>query len=177
MKKKPIMTDLDILYQSDYLEYQEFFMKDLGFDTDKGTILFISAIKHSPFREIQGGFFLEEFIQNGTDRLLREEIYVSKNDKCYRIIISFNKHGIKKYKDTYESSIDEVLEECDSLLGNAPEIIRLLRLEGKDEKADYLETQYKQFLENKNRIPEIKEKVMKEALKEIEWLKKLSDQY
>lgn len=178
MEEQPIMTDLEILYQADYFNYQDFFSKELKFDENKGTILFISAIKGSSFKEIRGkGFYLEEFIQNGTDRLLREEIYVCKEDKCYRIIVSFNKNGIKKYKNIYEISIDNLLEELNGNLGNTPEIIRLLRLNNMDEKANNLERKYQYYLENINRLSEIKEKVIKEDIEEIQRLEKFPDFY
>lgn len=172
MKKETIMTDLEILYQEDYLQYEEFFLKDLAFDSKLGTILFISAIGGSTFKDFHSGFYLEEFIQNGTDRLLREEIFVSKDNKCYRVVVYFNKNGIKKYKNIYESSIEEILEECKKHLGNATEIIRLLYLEGKYLEANGLEEKYQYFLANRNRIPEIKERIIRENEKYVKrWTK------
>lgn len=176
-KKENIMTDLDVLYQDDYYKYQEFFEKNMGFNLEGGKILFISAISGSPYEQIRGGGFCLKEIIGDSNRILREEIYVSIKDKCERVVVNFNNSGIKKYKDRYEVTIDEVLEKCSRILGNAEEIIRLLRLKGNNEKADEIETKYKYFLENRYRVPEIKQTVIEQDKLEMKSLKQIEDIY
>ena len=171
------MTDLDILYQDYYYKYQEFFEKNMGFHLEGEKILYISAISVSTYEQIRGGGFCLKEMIGDSNRLLREEIYVSIKDKCERVVVNFNKSGIKKYKDRYELSIDEVIEKCSRILGNAEEIIRLLRLKENNQKADEIERKYRYFLENRHRVPEIKKNVITQDKLEIESLKQIQDIY
>ena len=147
------MSDRDMLYQADYMKYQEFLMN--GLDLGDNTLVFISGLSATPFEEIfEGEQTLKERLEVRNEQL-PASIFVRSGDTYKVAGIIFDKNGIIEISDYQEiDSLDNIIEhiEHSEVIGNAPEYIRILKLQGKDKKAQEIQKKYEYFLKNKYRI-------------------------
>ena len=154
-----IMSNRDMLYQADYMKYQEFLMN--GVDLGDNTLVFISGLSVIPFEEIfEGEQTLKEILEVQNEQLLAS-IFVRSGDTYKSASITFDKNGVIEISDYQEiDSLDNIIEhiEHSEVIGNAPEYIRILKLQGKDKKAQEIQKKYEYFLKNKDRIDEIRQK-------------------
>ena len=154
------MSNRDILYQADYIKYQEFLMN--GLDLGDNTIVFISGLSGTPFEEIfEGEQTLKERLEVQNEQL-KNSIFLRSGDTYKVADITFDKNGTIEISDYQEiESFDNIIEhiEHSEVIGNAPEYIRILKLQGKDEKAQEIQKKYEYFLKNKDRIDEIRQKI------------------
>lgn len=154
-----IMSNRDMLYQADYMKYQEFIMN--GVDLGDNTLVFISGLSVIPFEEIfEGEQTLKEILEVQNEQLLAS-IFVRSGDTYKSASITFDKNGVIEISDYQEiDSLDNIIEhiEHSEVIGNAPEYIRILKLQGKDKKAQEIQKKYEYFLKNKDRIDEIRQK-------------------
>lgn len=153
------MSSRDILYQADYMKYQEFLMN--GVDLGDSTLVFISGLSATPFEEIfEGEQTLKERLEVRNEQL-PASIFVRSGDTYKVAGIIFDKNGIIEISDYQKmDSLDNIIEhiEHSEVIGNAPEYIRILKLQGKDKKAQEIQKKYEYFLKNKDRIDEIRQK-------------------
>ena len=153
------MSDRDMLYQADYMKYQEFLMN--GVDLGDNTLVFISGLSVIPFEEIfEGEQTLKEILEVQNEQLLAS-IFVRSGNTYKAARITFDKNGVIEISDYQEiDSLDNIIEhiEHSEVIGNAPEYIRILKLQGKDKKAQEIQKKYEYFLKNKDRIDEIRQK-------------------
>ncbi len=153
------MSDRDMLYQADYMKYQEFLMN--GVDLGDNTLVFISGLSVIPFEEIfEGKQTLKEILEVQNEQL-SASIFVRSGDTYKSASITFDKNGIIEFSDYQKmDSLDNIIEhiEHSEVIGNAPEYIRILKLQGKDKKAQEIQKKYEYFLKNKDRIDEIRQK-------------------
>lgn len=154
-----IMSDRDMLYQSDYLEYQKFIMD--GIDIGNDELVFISGLDGQPFDEIyEGDVTLKKHLEEGA--MYTEKIYVRSGDVYKVANVTFDKKGVIEVSD-YETteSLDEITESIEhaEVIGNAPEYIRILNLQGNEEKARIIENKYKYYEENNSKIEDLKIKM------------------
>ncbi|MBR2588614.1 MAG: hypothetical protein IKD77_05375 [Bacilli bacterium] len=162
-----IMSDRDMLYQSDYLEYQKFIMD--GIDIGNDELVFISGLDGQPFDEIyEGETTLRKNLEEG--KMYKEKIYVRSGDVYKVANITFDKNGTSEISDFKQvevlSEITEHIEHTE-VIGNAPEYIRILNLQGNAEKASQVENKYKYFEDNKSQIDNIKRKMKERDSNEI----------
>ena len=154
-----IMSNRDMLYQADYMKYQEFLMN--GVDLGDNTLVFISGLSVIPFEKIfEGEQTLKEILEVQNEQLLAS-IFVRSGDTYKSASITFDKNGVIEISDYQEiDSLDNIIEhiEHSEVIGNAPEYIRILKLQGKDKKAQEIQKKYEYFLKNKDRIDEIRQK-------------------
>ncbi len=151
------MTDTQMLYQEDYLKYQEFLMN--GIDLGDDELVFISGLGGKSF---EYDFEIYPTMKNllaNSGEALKEKIYVRSGDS-YRVAeISFDINGtvqLGNFEDI--ESLDDILEhiEHSEVIGNASEYIKILKLQGKDEEAQNVQAKYEYYQQNKSRIDEIK---------------------
>lgn len=153
-----IMSNKEMLYQDDYLKYQEFIAK--GLNLEESQIVYISGLIQCNFDWIPG----EEHEGTLKDILERynegrtETVYIRKGDIYQKIDVTFNSKGVIKCSEPqifedFDSLISEI-EEAE-VLGNAEEYIKLLQLHGDKEKANIIQRKYEYFMNNRDRIPEI----------------------
>ena len=152
------MNDRDMLYQADYLEYQNFLMS--GIDLGNNELVFISGLEGLPFDATD---VREPTIKKLLEKeKVTEKIFVRSGDVYKVANITFDKNGVIEISD-YETtdSLDEIVEhiEHSEVIGNASEYIRILKLQGKDEEAKKIEKKHNYFEENKSKIDEIKKKL------------------
>lgn len=137
------MSNRDILYQADYIKYQEFLMN--GLDLGDNTIVFISGLSGTPFEEIfEGEQTLKERLEVQNEQLTNS-IFLRSGDTYKVADITFDKNGTIEISDYQEiESFDNIIEhiEHSEVIGNAPEYIRILKLQGKDEKAQEIQKKY-----------------------------------
>lgn len=137
------MSNRDILYQADYIKYQEFLMD--GLDLGDNTIVFISGLSGTPFEEIfEGEQTLKERLEVQNEQLTNS-IFLRSGDTYKVADITFDKNGTIEISDYQEiESFDNIIEhiEHSEVIGNAPEYIRILKLQGKDEKAQEIQKKY-----------------------------------
>lgn len=154
-----IMSNRDMLYQADYMKYQEFLMN--GLDLGDNTLVFISGLSATPFEEIfEGEQTLKERLEVQNEQL-PASIFVRSGDTYKVAGIIFDKNGIIEISDYQEmDALDNIIEhiEHSEVIGNAPEYIRILKLQGKDKKAQEIQKKYEYFLKNKDRIDDIRQK-------------------
>lgn len=154
-----IMNNRDMLYQADYMKYQEFLMN--GVDLGDNTLVFISGLSATPFEEIfEGEQTLKERLEARNEQL-PASIFVRSGDTYKVADIIFDKNGIIEISDYQEIDLlDNIIEHIEhaEVIGNAPEYIRILKLQGKDKKAQEIQKKYEYFLKNKDRIDEIRQK-------------------
>ncbi len=153
-----IMSNKEMLYQDDYLKYQEFIAK--GLNLEDSQIVYISGLIQCNFDWIPGEEH-EGTIKNileGYNEGLTETVYIRKGDIYQKIDVTFNSKGVIKCSEPqifedFDSLISEI-EEAE-VLGNAEEYIKLLQLHGDKEKANIIQRKYEYFMNNSDRIPEI----------------------
>lgn len=164
------MSSRDILYQADYMKYQEFLMN--GVDLGDNTLVFISGLSATPFEEIfEGEQTLKERLEVQNEQL-SASIFVRSGDTYKAASITFDKNGIIDISDYQEiDSLDNIIEhiEHSEVIGNAPEYIRILKLQGKDKKAQEIQKKYEYFLKNKDRIDEIRQKFGEKTEEKLEF--------
>lgn len=155
-----IMADLKMLFQDDYLKYQDFITR--GLDLGDYTLVYVSGLGDFPFEEIyEGESSMKQLLEN-YKKTLTENVYLRKGDEYKKIEVTFDKTGVIGMSEKQEViSVEEILgdlEESDSI-GNAEEYIKILRLQGKNEQAQEVEKKYEYFMNNRDRMPEFKENV------------------
>ena len=166
-----IMSNKEMLYQDDYLKYQEFITK--GLNLEDSQIVYISGLNQCNFDWIPG----EEHEGTLKDILERynegrtETVYIRKGDIYQKIDVTFNSKGVIKCSEPqifedFDSLISEI-EEAE-VLGNAEEYIKLLQLHGDKEKANIIQRKYEYFMNNSDRIPEIISKIKLEQSEYLE---------
>lgn len=151
------MTDTQMLYQEDYLKYQEFLAN--GIDLGNNELVFVSGLGGKSF---EYDFEIYPTIKNllaNSEEPLTEKIYVRSGDTYKMAEISFDINGTVKLGN-FENikSLDDILEhiEHSEVIGNAPEYIRILQLQGKDERAQEVQAKYEYYQQNKSRLNQIK---------------------
>lgn len=157
------MGSKDILYQADYMKYQEFLMN--GVDLGDNTLVFISGLSAIPFEEIYEGEITLKKLLEARDEPFSESIFVRSGDTYKVASITYDKNGTIGISDYQEVDLlDNVIEhiEHSEVIGNAPEYIRILKLQGKDKKAQEIQRKYEYFLKNIDKIDEIRQKFEEE---------------
>lgn len=154
------MDNKEILYQADYMKYQDFLMN--GIDLGEDTIVFISGLGDMSFESIyEGDGTLKELLEN-RNKTITESLFVRSGDTYKVADITFDKNGTKEISNYRElNSFDKIIDniEHSEVIGNAPEYIRILKLQGKDEEAQKIQVKYEDFLKNKDRIDEIRQQI------------------
>lgn len=153
-----IMSNKEMLYQDDYLKYQEFIAK--GLNLEDSQIVYISGLIQCNFDWIPGEEHegtLKDILE-GYNEGRTETVYIRKGDIYQKIDVTFNSKGVIKCSEPqifedFDSLISEI-EEAE-VLGNAEEYIKLLQLHGDKEKANIIQRKYEYFMNNSDRIPEI----------------------
>ena len=151
------MDAKEMLYQEDYLKYQEFLTN--GLDLGNNELVFISGLGGFPFDTIfEGETTMKELLKDSS-KPFTEKIYV-RSDDTYKVAeISFDINGTIKIGNFGNvESLDDIVEDIEhsEVIGNAPEYVRILELQGKDEKAQKIQAKYEYYQQNKSRIDEIK---------------------
>lgn len=167
------MNDKEMLYQEDYLKYQEFLRN--GIDLGDSELVFISGLGGLSFDKVfEGDTTIKDLLENAEEPFT-EKIYV-RSGNTYKVAeISFDINGTVKLGD-FENieSLDDILEhiEHSEVIGNAPEYIKILQLQGKDEKAQEIQAKYEYYQQNESRIDEIRQSFGQKSsqLSEIEML-------
>lgn len=153
------MNDMEMLYQEDYLKYQEFLMN--GIDLGDSELVFISGLGEFSFDKVfEGDTTIKDLLENAEEPFT-EKIYVRLGNTYKVAEISFDINGtVKLVNFENVESLDDILEyiEQSDVIGNAPEYIRILQLQGKDEKAQKIQAKYEYYQQNKSRIDEIKKR-------------------
>lgn len=173
------MDNKEILYQADYMKYQDFLMN--GIDLGEDTIVFISGLGGMSFESIyEGDGTLKELLEN-RNKTITESLFVRSGDTYKVADITFDKNGTKEISNYRElNSFDKIIDniEHSEVIGNAPEYIRILKLQGKDEEAQKIQAKYNDFLKNQDRIDEIREhfgEEKTEQAKEVEEMKEMEE--
>jgi len=151
------MTDMEMLYQEDYLKYQEFLMN--GIDLGDNELVFISGLSGCPFNEVYEGEQTIRGLLENSQKPFTENVYVRQGDAYKVASITFDINGTIKIDEFQElESVAEILDfiEHSEVIGNAPEYARILQLQGRNEKAQEVQAKYEYFLNNKDRIENIK---------------------
>mgnify|MGYP004593080067 FL=1 len=158
----PIIDDSmdarEMLYQEDYLKYQEFLTN--GLDLGNNELVFISGLAGFPFDTVfEGETTMKNLLKNSA-KPFTEKIYV-RSGNTYKVAeISFDINGTIKLGN-FENieSLDDILEhiEHSEVIGNAPEYIRILQLQGKNKKAREIQVKYEYYQQNESRIDEIRQ--------------------
>lgn len=171
MSDTKIMTDLEVLYQADYLKYQEFISR--GLDIGEKEIVYITGLEANPYEEIiEGEYNLKEVLGN-IKHLVKKYMYLRNGEKYTRVTIYIDAKGVQKMQEEKIVTVDEILKDIDKtiLIGNIEEYIRLLTIKGKKDYAEKLKKQNEYFLQNLSRLSELKEKVNNDYQEELERLK------
>ena len=151
------MDAKEMLYQEDYLKYQEFLTN--GLDLGNNELVFISGLGGFPFDTIFEGETTMKKLLKDSSKPFTEKIYVRSYDTYKVAEISFDINGTIKIGNFGNvESLDDIVEyiEHSEVIGNAPEYVRILELQGKDEKAQKIQAKYEYYQQNKSRIDEIK---------------------
>ena len=157
------MDDTKILYQADYMKYQDFLMN--GTDLGENTIVFISGLSDMLFEKISENDdsypSIRERLEN-QNKQFTESLFLRSGDTYKVADITFDKKGTKEISNYRElDSLDRIIDniEYSEVIGNAPEYIRILKIQGKDEEAQKIQVKYEDFLKNKDRIDEIRQQI------------------
>lgn len=155
-----IMNNQEMLYQEDYLTYQGFITK--GLDLSDYNLVYISGLGGFPFEEIyEGETSMKQLLENSTEPFT-ETIYLRQGDEYKMATVTFDKNGAIGMSEMQTvTSFDKILEglEHSDIIGNAEEYIRMLRLQGNDVEAQNVQRKYEYFMNNRNRIPEMKQHI------------------
>lgn len=155
---KESMTDKEMLYQEDYLKYQEFLVNGLDFGDNE--LVFISGLGGFSFDTVfEGDTTIKDLLAN-SGKPFTEKIYVRSGDTYKVATISFDINGTIKLENFEDiDSLDDILEhiEHSEVIGNAPEYIRILQLQGKSDKAQEIQAKLEYYEQNKSRIDEIRQ--------------------
>lgn len=155
-----IMSEQEMLYQDDYLTYQDFITK--GFDLGDYNLVYISGLGGFPFEEIyEGETSMKQLLESSTEPFT-ETIYLRQGDEYKMATVTFNKTGVIGMSEMQEvTSFDNILEgiEHSDIMGNAEEYIRILQLQGNDIEAQNVRKKYEYFMNNRNRISEMKQHI------------------
>lgn len=155
-----IMNNQEMLYQEDYLTYQGFITK--GVDLGDYNLVYISGLGGFPFEEIyEGETSMKQLLENSTEPFT-ETIYLRQGDEYKMATVTFDKNGAIGMSEMQTvTSFDKILEglEHSDVIGNAEEYIRMLRLQGNDVEAQNVQRKYEYFMNNRNRIPEMKQHI------------------
>lgn len=155
-----IMNNQEMLYQEDYLTYQGFITK--GLDLGDYNLVYISGLGGFPFEEIyEGETSMKQLLENSTEPFT-ETIYLRQGDEYKMATVTFDKNGAIGMSEMQTvTSFDKILEglEHSDVIGNAEENIRMLRLQGNDVDAQNVQRKYEYFMNNRNRIPEMKQHI------------------
>lgn len=171
MSDTKIMTDLEVLYQADYLKYQEFISR--GLDIGEKEIVYITGLEANPYEEIiEGEYNLKEVLEN-IKHLVKKYMYLRNGDAYTRVTIYIDTNGVQKMQEEKIVTVDEILKDIDKtiLIGNIEEYIRVVTIKGKKDYAEKLKKQNEYFLQNLSRLSELKEKVNNDYQEELERLK------
>ncbi len=166
-----VMNDIEMLYEDDYLKYQEFITK--GMDLSDSTIVYVSGLGGLPFEPLHSGdtrTCIRELLDN-SDKPFEETVYIRKNETYQQIDVIFDSNGVitssePQPLENFDSIIDGL--EHSEIIGNAEETIKILQQRGEKEKADTIERKSEYFKNNKDRIPEIKIDMSKPRHSEID---------
>jgi len=175
MSDTKIMTDLEVLYQADYLKYQEFISR--GLDIGKKEIVYITGLEANPYEEIiEGEYNLKEVLEN-IKHLVKKYMYLRNGEIYTRVTIYIDAKGVQKIQEEKVVTVDEILKDIDktSLIGNIEEYIRLVTIKGKKDYVEKLKKQNEYFLQNFSRLSELKDNVNNDYQKELERLKAYED--
>ena len=123
-------------------------------------MVFISGLAGFPFDTVfEGETTMKNLLKNSA-KPFTEKIYV-RSGNTYKVAeISFDINGTIKLGN-FENieSLDDILEhiEHSEVIGNAPEYIRILQLQGKNKKAREIQVKYEYYQQNESRIDEIRQ--------------------
>lgn len=166
-----LMNDIEMLYQDDYLEYQEFITK--GMDLSDSTLVYVSGLGGCPFEPLYNGYTgtcIRELLNN-SDKPFTETVYIRKGDTYQKIDVTFDSNGVITSSEPQPlENLDSIIEglEHSEIIGNAEEYIKILQQRGEKEKADIIQRKYEYFMNNRDRIPEIKIDMSKPKHREID---------
>lgn len=169
LQTETTLTDSEMLYQADYMKYQEFLLN--GVDLKDNTVVFISGLGGHTFEKIDDIYPPIQQELEDQDKKLTESLFVRSGD-IYKVAnITFGRNGTFNISDYEEiDTLSTILEhiEHSEVIGNAPEYIKLLKLQGNDLKANEIEGKYKYWLENQSRLEEIKQKPTEKSAQGLE---------
>ena len=154
-----LMNDIEMLYQEDYLKYQEFITK--GMDLSDSTLVYVSGLEGFPFEPLHNGDIstcIRELLDN-SDKPFTKTVYIRKNETYQKIDVIFDSNGVITSSEPQPlENLDSIIEglEHSEIIGNAEEYIKILQQRGEKEKADTIQRKYEYFMNNRDRIPEIK---------------------
>ena len=154
-----LMNNIEMLYQDDYLKYQEFITK--GMDLNDSNLVYVSGLEGFPFEPLHNGYTgicMRELLNN-SDKPFTETVYIRKGDIYQKIDVTFDSNGVITSSEPQPlENLDSIIEglEYSEIIGNAEEYIKILQQRGEKEKADIIQRKYEYFMNNRDRIPEIK---------------------
>ena len=166
-----LMNDIEMLYQEDYLKYQEFITK--GMDLSDSTLVYVSGLGGFPFEPLHNGdtsTCIRKLLDN-SDKQFTETVYIRKNETYQKIDVIFDSNGVITSSEPQPlENLDSIIEglEHSEIIGNAEEYIKILQQRGEKEKADIIQRKYEYFMNNRDRIPEIKIDMSKPRHSEID---------
>ena len=139
----------DIQYQEDYMQYQKFIMERFNFG--EKAIVYISGTEPTVFSDESSNGITGKFNSGET---ITENIWLREKDEYKKVKVTFNRDGLTEVSEEETvTSLDGIIKEIDrsDTLGNPEEYIRILELQGEEEKAREARQRYEYFLNNRDR--------------------------
>lgn len=125
-------------------------------------MVYISGLGGFPFEEIyEGETSMKQLLENTTEPFT-ETIYLRQGDEYKMATVTFDKTGAIGMSEMQTvTSFDDILDDifASDIIGNAEEYIRMLRLQGNDVEAQNVQRKYEYFMNNRSRIPEMKQHI------------------
>lgn len=155
-----IMSNQEMLYQEDYLKYQDFITK--GLNLSDYNLVYISGLGGLTFEEVYEGETSKRQLLESSTEPFTETIYLRQGDEYKMATVTFDKTGAIGMSEMQTvTSFDNILRDifASEIIGNAEEYIRMLRLQGNDVEAQNVQRKYEYFMNNRNRITEMRQHI------------------
>ena len=145
------MSEEEIVYQADYLNYQQTILNQIGSSVlnNECSIIFVSEFNYD---------------SDNCDKI----IYFQKGNSYQKMIIPMREDGtmdminirIQKVDDVYE--IEDYINDCNGEFGviaNGPEYAKILNMTGQTKKAQHILEQWKYYLSKQDELEQIRSMV------------------
>ncbi len=166
-----IMTEIEMLKQDEYMNYQDFITNYLKLNL--GDLAIVYVLWNSEL-ELDGHENFEKSLKANSKEYY-ESIYVRQGEQYKIISFSFDKKGIINVSEPSDvENLDEIIAiaNAEQWLGNPEEYIRFLKSQGMDKEAQLAQRKYEYFIKNRHRISEItkSKEVVEDGVDEITML-------
>lgn len=148
-----IMNNQEMLYQEDYLKYQNFIMQ--GYDFGEKSIVYISGTEDYKFSDEWGG--ITGRLNNGD--VITQNIWFRDKNEYKKAKVTFNRDGVIEVSEEENVMyLDEISKEikASETLGNPEEYLKILELQGRMEDVRKVRQQYEYYMNNRDRIEALK---------------------